>query len=91
MFSKCELGVNKPQPNLSIVLRWSILGPLCFLKQHHNQTSEQHKEIMLVFSQLQFGVLQTFLTAKKQREEKNQDSEIEPGEVRRLMNCCVGF
>ena len=36
---------------------------------------------MLVFSKLQFGVLQTLLTAKKQREEKEQDSEIEPGEV----------
>lgn len=36
---------------------------------------------MLVFSQLQFGVLQTFLTAKKQREEKEQENEMEPGEV----------
>ena len=49
--------------------------------QHHAGPAEQHRQTMLVFSQLQFGVLQTFLTAKKQREEKDQESEIEPGEV----------
>ena len=49
--------------------------------QHHAGPAEQHRKTMLVFSQLQFGVLQTFLTAKKQREEKDQESEIEPGEV----------
>ena len=71
-------GVNL---KVFIISRWSILGPLCFVMQHHIQATEQHKETMLIFSKLQFGVLQTFLTAKKQREEKDQESEIEPGEV----------
>jgi hypothetical protein len=68
-----------------VIFRWSILGPLCFLLRQHAQASDQHKETMLVFSQLQYGVLQTFLTAKKQREEKDQESEIEPGEVLLLL------
>ncbi|XP_028413209.1 uncharacterized protein C7orf26 homolog [Dendronephthya gigantea] len=64
------------------LIRWSILGTLCFLSQRQTKLSpDQHKEIKLVFSKLQFGVLETLLTAKKQREEKEQDSEIEPGEV----------
>ena len=49
--------------------------------EQHSEPAERHRQTMLVFSQLHFGVLQTFLTAKKQREERDQDSEIEPGEV----------
>lgn len=54
---------------------------MCFTKECVDISEAEQKSIMLVFSQLQFGVLQTFLTAKKQMDERGQDCEIEPGEV----------
>lgn len=84
--SESDTDIPAPLGRLAVspvagLVRWSVLGPLCFLLDSRSETRENHKSTMLVFSQLQFGVLQTFLTAKKQMDERGQDCEIEPGEV----------
>ena len=84
--SQNDTEVPAPSGRLAVspvagLIRWSILGPVCFMSECQRPLDEHYKAIMLVFSQLQFGVLQTFLTAKKQMDERGQDCEIEPGEV----------
>ena len=81
-----DLEMPAPSGGLAVspvagLIRWSILGPVCFTKECVDISEAEQKSIMMVFSQLQFGILQTFLTAKKQMDERGQDCEIEPGEV----------